>query len=113
MTGRDIFEKISYSKVFLQDMLDFAKEGNIDFAKKGKIEIKSPDYSALEFLTLYCVLLSSSESSEYDPNKLLKDYKFIKSRLKENGQIDSNEFLSHPLENMIFILQNNICTMQK
>ena len=105
MTGRDIFEKITYSEVFRSDMLVFSANGNL--------EVERPDYSPLEFLTLYCTLVSSSELLKYDPDKLLENYLFIESRLKENGQIRSNEFLSRPLENMTYIPQNNRCIMQR
>ncbi len=104
MTGRDIFETITYSEVFKSDTFVFSEDGNI--------KIERPDYSPLEFLTLYCTLVSSSEFS-YDLDKLLENYLFIESHLKENGQISSNDFLSRPLENMTYILQNNLCIMQK
>lgn len=104
MSGRDIFKEISYSKVFAQNA--------INFAQNGSIELDNSD-SALEFLTLYLVLLSSSEFPKYDPDRLLETYQSFKAHLEEKGQISSNEFLSHPRENMQYILQNNICIMQK
>ena len=104
MTGRDIFEKISYSGIFVQNA--------INFAQSGFIKLDDSD-SALEFLTLYLVLLSSSEFLEYDSDRLLEKYQSFKALLEKNGKISNNEFLSHPLENMTYILQDNICTMQK
>lgn len=104
MTGRDIHEKITDTASFVPKALDFAH--------KGRLELDDSD-SALNFLTLYLVLLSTAESTKYEPDKLLENYLFIKSRLEENCKISSNDFLSQPLENMQYILQNNICIMQK
>ena len=104
MTGRDIHKKIS-------DTVSFVPKA-LNFAQKGRLELDDPD-SALEFLTLYLVLVSSAEFIKYDPDKLLENYSFIKSYLQENGEISHSEFLSRPLEDMSYILQNNICIMQK
>ena len=104
MTGRDIHEKITDTASFVPKALDFAHE--------GRLELDDSD-SALEFLTLYLVLLSSAEDIKYDPDKLLKNYLFIKSRLVQNNKISNHEFLSQPRENMSYILQNNLCIMQK
>lgn len=100
MTGRDIQEKITDTVYFVPKAMDF--EDN------GRLELENPA-SALEFLTLYLVLLSTAEFKEYDQNKLLENYQFIKSYLKEKGQICSNEFLSNHPENSYYVLRDNLC----
>lgn len=100
MTGRDIQEKITDTVCFVPKALDF--EDN------GRLELENPA-SALEFLTLYLVLLSTAKFKEYDEDKLLENYQFIMSCLKEKGQICSNEFLSNQPENSYYVLRDNLC----
>lgn len=102
MTGRDIHEKITDTVYFVPNALDFED--------KGRLELETPA-SALEFLTLYLVLISTAEFKEYDEDKLLEKYLFIQSCLKQNRRICSTEFLSNPLENINYILQDNACSI--
>lgn len=100
MTGRDIQEKITDTVCFVPKALDF--EDN------GRLELENPA-SALEFLTLYLVLLSTAEFKEYDEDKLLENYQSIMSCLKEKGRICTKEFLFNSPKNIYYILRDNLC----
>lgn len=100
MTGRDIQEKMTDTQSFVPKSLDFEYEGRLELDNSA---------SALEFLTLYLVSLSTTEFKEYDEDKLLNNYQFIESRLKKHRRICSKEFLSNQPENIHYILRGNTC----
>lgn len=104
MTGSEIQQKITDTKFF-------GPKANA-FGREPILELDTPT-SALEFLSLYCVLLSTTEYKDDDDklylDKLLKTYSHVKSILETTGQIATTEFLSDPPEELFFVLRKNTC----
>ncbi|MCI8471303.1 MAG: hypothetical protein HFJ35_07655 [Clostridia bacterium] len=107
MTGSEIRQKINDTK--------FGQKA-IAFSKELFLKLDTPA-SALEFLTFYCVLLSSKEYQDDEDklyeHKLFKTYSLVKSKLENNGRICSTEFLKNPPENIVFNLQDNTCSISE
>lgn len=109
MTGSEIRQKINDTKFFGPKALAFMKK------PEPFLELDTPT-SALEFLTLCCVLLSTMEY-KYDEDKLyedelLKTYLLVESKLKKEGQICTTEFLTNPPEELLFVLRDNTCSIK-
>lgn len=104
MTGSEIQQKINDTKFF-------GAKANA-FGREPILELDSPNL-ALEFLSLYCVLLSTTEYKNDDDklylDKLLKTYSHVKSILETTGQIATTEFLTNPPEKLFFVLRDNTC----
>ena len=105
MTGRDIQNKITDTTFFIPNVLIFQDE--------KKLKLDNSD-SALEFSTLFAVLLRTAESdyTEYDEGKLLQTYNFVYSALRARGQIASTDFLSNP-PNFYISVRENTCFMSE
>lgn len=98
MTGRDIFNQINDIQNFVLKALEFNDEKILKFDTKT---------SALEFLSLYAVLIFTTEDKNED--NLLKTYNYVKSTLEKKGKISAEQFLSNPKEKFNLILQNDTC----
>lgn len=85
MTGRQIFEKITYDMAFVHKAWDFEEHRELTFNSFEE---------SLEFLTLYLVLLTTGEYNDYNETRLLEAYEKINNILKEKKCIDTHEFLS-------------------
>lgn len=101
MTGRDILDNLNNIQNFVSKALQFQDEKELKFDNY---------YSALDFLSLYSVLIYTTESR--DENKVLNIYFFVKSILQKKGKIYAKDFLSNPKENFELILFNNTCFLK-
>ncbi len=106
MTGRDVQDKLTDTKFFGPKALEFEEA-----IKANKtLELKTPKL-ALEFLTLFAVLLMTSEAGyQFDETKLLETYQLVNSKLKTRRQIASSEFLSTPPKDEYYlVLWGKLC----
>jgi len=99
MTGKEIYSTIIKPEFYSLGMI---------FSIENRLELKSKE-EALNFLTLYCVLLSTTQIVNYNEEQVEKNYKEIHKKLVENLKIRSTEFLKNPEEKNIYILRENLC----
>ncbi len=105
MDGRDIHKKITDTKGFVPNALAFEQA----IKTKKPLELETPKL-ALEFLSLFAVSLMTNETDyQYDEDKLLKTYLFVKSKLIVHHQISSFEFLSNPKDKYYLVLWGKLC----
>ncbi len=105
MSGRDIQKKITDTKGFLPNALAFEEA----IKTKKPLELETLE-QALEFLTLFAVLLMTNEPGyQYNDNRLLETYQYVKYKLKRNRKVACSEFLSSPKDFSYLVLWGKLC----
>lgn len=105
MTGREIQDKITDPKGFALPALNFEQA----IKAEKPLEFETPEL-ALEFLSLFAVLLMTNETGyQYDNDQLLSTYKLAKSKLSKYHQIASSDFLSNPKDIYYLVLWGKLC----
>lgn len=101
MTGREVYNK-TYDVNFYNNVVDFLEDKRICFDSNIK---------AIEFLTLYCILLFTGEFPNHDDDKILEKYNFINSKIQRDSRICSKEFLSNFSENINYVIRDKVVFM--
>ena len=104
MTGREIQDKITDTEGFVPTALDFEQA----IKAKKPLELETPEL-ALEFLSLFAVLLMTKTGYQYDEDRLLSTYQLAKAKLSKYRQIASSDFLSNPKDIYYLVLWGKLC----
>ena len=105
MTGREIQDKITDTEGFVPTALDFEQA----IKAKKPLELETPEL-ALEFLSLFAVLLMTHETGyQHDEDRLLSTYQSAKAKLRKYHKVASSDFLSNPKDKYYLALWGKLC----